>query len=142
MAESYGSMSLTLEERQKSRAKRGASWQPRKTLSRHTTFVALFSEVRFWLLILAIPVPQIQDQIVAGQGVYFVKVISTIEAMVTLFNAEQLPTSEFGFRRRGGAVVRLLRHGGTCLQPPSHHPPRLQGECKFHEWSTRQRIER
>ena len=31
-------------------------------------------------LVLAIPVPQIQEQIVAGQGVHFAKVLSTIDA--------------------------------------------------------------
>ena len=88
---------LPLEERQKSRAKRGAPGQSRKTCSRHNTFVALFQQVHMVHLIPAIPVPQIQEQIVAGQGVRFAKVISTLDAMVTLFKAEQLSTSEFRF---------------------------------------------
>ena len=48
-------------------------------------------------LIVAIPEPQIQEQIVAGRGGHFSKVISTIGAMVTLFKAKRVSTSEFGF---------------------------------------------
>ena len=62
LAECCGSLSLVLEERQKSRAKRGAPWKYRKTCQRQNTFVALFFLVRMVHLILAIPVPQIQEQ--------------------------------------------------------------------------------
>ena len=63
-----------------------------------------------------------QEQIVGGRGVHFSKVISTIDATVPLLKANQLSTGEFGFSRRGGAVVRLLRHRRqhrwTCPRPP------------------------
>ena len=39
IAKIYGSLSLALEERQRSRAKKGALWQSRKTCSRQHTFV-------------------------------------------------------------------------------------------------------
>ena len=42
LAESYGSLSRTLEERQKAGAKRGTPWQTRHTNSRHNTLVAGF----------------------------------------------------------------------------------------------------
>ena len=93
LAESCGGMLLTLKERQKSRAKRDAPWQYRSRCSRHKTFVALFSQVSMVQLSLAIPVPQIQEQIVAGQGVHFAQ----DRCVVTLFKAERLSTSEFGF---------------------------------------------
>ena len=58
-------------------------------------------------LILAIPVPQKHEQIVAAQGVHFAKVMTTIDAMVTLFKAGMrfLTASEVGGEE--GAVVRL-----------------------------------
>ena len=37
-------------------------------------------------LIVAIPVPQIQEQFVAGRGVHFSKVTSAIDAMSPLLN--------------------------------------------------------
>ena len=73
LAESYGSLSLTLQERQKRRTKRRAPWKSGKTHSRHTTFVDFFSQLCMAHLILAIPVPQIQEQIFAGRGVHFSK---------------------------------------------------------------------
>ena len=48
-------------------------------------------------LIVAMPVPQIQGQMVAGRGVRFSKVISSIDAMVPKLKAKQLSTSELGF---------------------------------------------
>ena len=70
-------------------------------------------------LIVALPVPPIQEQIVARRGVDFSKVVSTIDATVPLLKAKQLFTSELGF---------LTARREICCTPGEaqlHAPTRL-----------------
>ena len=84
-----------------------------------------------------IPVPQIQEQLVSERGVHFTKLISTMNAMMTLFRAKQLSTSEFVFltARQGcgtpvkaQATARVDVH--TASHPPYLHDERIQ--CSFY----------
>ena len=81
-------------------------------------------------LILVFPVPRIQEQMVAGQGVHFAKVISTTDAMVTLFKAEHLSTSEIIFDGEV-AEAQAIARGDV---PTASHTRRLHDErirCSF-----------
>ena len=78
-------------------------------------------------LILAILVPQIKDQFVAGRGVQFSKVVCTIDAMVTLFHTCPQGNLRFTGDSTGGRAHSFPPASGVFQTRLSGHDHRTRG---------------